>query len=144
MQISSEKPLVWEGANELFQLEKNKIAAVFTYGNTIYNPFNCPLTPELIRHEETHMLQQQGSSEVAKIWWQNFLQDPQFRIEQEAEAYGAQYKLHCQMEKNKRKQYMYLARLADMLAGPMYGYSVPYLEAAQKIKEFADGGYGDE
>lgn len=143
MKVSYEQPPVWDQANKLFKLEELKIGAVFTYGDTIYNPSSIALTPELIRHEETHMEQQQANSDVAKAWWKRYIQDPQFRLEQEAEAYAAQYKLFCQIHKDRNKQARYLYQIAGLLASPMYGNIVTRTEAQSMIKEFVEGGYDD-
>ncbi len=139
MKVTTEKPPCFEAADKLFKLEELKIAAVFTYGSTIYNPSNVPLTPELIRHEETHMQQQEGSDDVAATWWKRFIQDVDFRIEQEAEAYAAQYTLYCQQVKDRNKRALYLKEIGTMLASPMYGNVIGWLDATQKIRHYAEG-----
>lgn len=139
MKVSFEKPPVYDEANKIFKLEENGIGAVFTYGDTCYNPFGVPLTAELIRHEETHMEQQEGHPDVAAVWWKRFVQDPQFRVDQEAEAYGAQYKLYCQQHKDRNSRAKYLWQIATLLAGPMYGNVIKHAEAMALIKQYAEG-----
>jgi hypothetical protein len=142
MKVSNQKPPIYDKANELFKLEENNIHAVFTYGDTCHNPFDVELTGDLICHEGVHLEQQEGHPDVAKIWWDRYLQDPEFRIDQEAEAYGAQYKFICQSVKDKNARFRNLNQLATMLAGPMYGNSILKSEAIERIKQYAEGGFG--
>lgn len=144
MKVTTTKPPIYDEANKLFKLEENKMAAIFTYGDTIHNPFGCALTPELIRHEETHMEQQDGHPEVAAIWWKRYLQDPQFRLDQEAEAYGMQYKMLCQSVKDRNARARYLYQIAGHLCGPMYGNLVTHVEAQRLIKQFAEGDFSEK
>lgn len=138
MNVSNEKPPIYDEANALFKLEEHKLRCVFTYGNTLHNPFNIALDPELIRHEETHMEQQEGHPDVAAMWWKRYIQDAEFRVDQEAEAYGAQYKLYCQQVKDREKRFRYLHGLAVMLAGPMYGKAITHSEAMKAIRTYAE------
>lgn len=138
MQVLNTFPPIYDEANKLFKLEENHICAVFTYGDVLHNPFNVELDPELVRHEETHMEQQEAHPEVAAMWWKRYLQDQDFRIDQECEAYGAQYKLFCQRNKDRNKQARYLFALAQHLSGPMYGKAIDRASAMQRIKETAE------
>lgn len=138
MKVTTEKPPIYDEANALFKLEENKINAVFTYGDTIHNPFGVALDAGLIRHEETHMEQQEGNGDVAAIWWKRYIQDPEFRIDMEAEAYGAQYKLYCQQQKDRNKRARYLHEIAGYLAGPMYGKMISHVDAMKRIRDCAE------
>jgi len=86
IKIKIKKPPIYESACAAFSLDLRNI--IFTYGDTIYNPSNLKLNDHTIEHEKVHM-QQQGDH--PDLWWGKFLRDPQFRIQQEAEAYGRQY-----------------------------------------------------
>lgn len=95
------------------------------------------LTPDLIVHEETHGEQQDMHPDVAKIWWERYLHDPEFRVEQEAEAYGAQYRFICRQKKDRNARTRWLNTLANALSGPMYGNVCSYAEAIEKIRTYA-------
>lgn len=144
MEISTERPPCWEEANRLFKIEEKGLTAIFTYGSTIHNPYGIVLTPELIRHEETHCEQQGGTAEGAREWWHNLIRDTEFRIEQEAEAYGAQHRLYCQMVKDRNRQSVYLHECARMLASELYGNVIEYRAAADKIRTYSDRTIDDE
>lgn len=61
--------------------------AIFAYGETIFNPFNLKLTPDLVEHEEVHSLRQGDNPEG---WWEKYLTDRDFRLEEELVAYAVQ------------------------------------------------------
>lgn len=105
---------------------------VFTYGDTLYNPGNhSPIPAELMAHEETHMLQQGDDPEG---WWEKYLSDVNFRLEQEIEAYRVQYKKFRKMTTNKKARSQLADRLAKDLSSPIYGNVIDYYTARQKIK----------
>src|SRR3954452_1929234 len=62
---------------------------IFTYGDCIYNPRNTELDQHIIRHEAVHCEQQ--AEYGAAAWWDRYIADPAFRLEQELEAYRAQW-----------------------------------------------------
>lgn len=111
--------------------------AVFTYGDTIYNPGGGIIDSYLETHELIHQRQQTGDPEG---WWEAYLADPEFRLDQELEAYGAQYRHYCYNKKDLGKQQEFLIRIANDLSGPMYGNLITFDEAIKLIKERA---YGD-
>jgi hypothetical protein len=83
------------------------------------------------------MEQQECHPDVAKLWWKRYIQDVDFRLDQECEAYGAQYKLICQMVKDRNRQAKNLWAMADILAGPLYGNIVGRTEAMKRIKSYS-------
>lgn len=146
MIIRNEKPPIFEEAQKLFNLPADQVT-FFTYGNTLFNPSGAEVTPDLIRHEEIHAEQQEHHPTVAKLWWERFLHDAEFRIEQEAEAYGAQYKFiiaqPAYADRNKRARLLW--EFAKVLSGPMYGRAIGQAAAQQKIREWADfGKHGED
>lgn len=139
MKVSTEKPPIWEEASKAFNLDPGR-ATFFTYGDTIYNPANYPLSADLIRHEETHGEQQEHHPDVAAIWWKRYLQDPEFRLDQETEAYAEQYKFYCQQEKRRDMRARYLFEIAGHLSSPMYGSIISRAQAMRRIREYAEMG----
>src|SRR5258708_5588964 len=64
---------------------------VFTYGDTIYAPdiySEAQIESHIHVHEDVHARQQQNPEE----WWAKYLSDPNFRLSQELEAYGEQFR----------------------------------------------------
>ena len=73
---------------------------IFAYGGIIFNPGGIALSPELIAHEKVHFAQQRGLNRWWRrngdeVWWRRFLEDPEFRLQQEAEAHRAEYREYC-------------------------------------------------
>lgn len=137
MKISQEKPPCYDAANELFKLEELNMGTIFTYGDTLYNPSNVVLTQDLLVHEEIHSHQQENNDTVAKLWWQRYVTDPAFRVEQEAAAYGAQWVYLCRQSRDRNKRAQILHTLAGQFASPMYGRTVTHTTAMRLIREHA-------
>lgn len=133
--IKQEKPPVWENVLALFKI--NVSTTLFTYGDTLYNPSGLYIPPDYMQHEEHHSGQQGHNDEGAGKWWARYFQDPYFRVDQEAEAYGIQYAWWlingpASLRNNREMRYRKLLELAQKLAGPMYG-DVINLEGAKKL-----------
>ena len=104
---------------------------IFAYGNTIYNPSGITLSPELQAHEEVHAKQQAFDP---RGWWDRYLIDPQFRLEQELEAHQVEYRTFCRNHKDRNLRNRYLMAIAKRLSGPVYGSIVSQKEARKLIR----------
>lgn len=113
------------------QCEERK--AIFAYGDTIYNPFNVSISPDLEVHESVHAKQQGSNPEV---WWIRYCSEPEFRLQQEIEAYGTQYSFVKRNTPNKYSDWL-KEKLAEALSGPLYGSLLSKSSAESKIKRFA-------
>lgn len=131
MNMLIEKPPIWDECNAKFKLVHG---TVFTYGNTLYNPDGIEISKDLFIHEQKHAQQQAWNETVAKIWWARYLEDPQFRLEQEVAAYAAQYRYICSVVKDRNARDKNLRILAGMLASPIYGNMIHQVLAANAIK----------
>jgi hypothetical protein len=111
---------------------------IFCYGDTIYNPTGKTITPDLEIHEDTHRKQQ---GHAPDIWWEQYLTDPIFRLNQELEAYGAQYQFACKaIDEIKGPASMKkwaLESMAKALSGEIYGRIIGLAEAQSKIRNYA-------
>lgn len=108
---------------------KDKKTAVFTYDGKLYNPGNGHLPPELKAHEEHHVKQQVDTDK----WWNRYLHDTDFRLEQELECYRVQYQYaveHCSREYRRDL----LNFISKALAGPLYGNLLTKAQAKHLIK----------
>jgi hypothetical protein len=91
---------------------------IYAYGDTIYSPSTVDLPADLIAHEQVHFAQQKRAG-GPDAWWRRYLDDPQFRLSQEVEAYRAQYQLLKAMPRADRRRR--LAHICGLLASGMYG-----------------------
>lgn len=135
VKITFARPPVWDSVCLAFGIIPE--TAIFTYGDKIHNPNMMDLYPHLIEHEKVHMHQQNFNDEDAAIWWGKFLRDPQFRVDQEAQAYAAQYDFICTTIKDRNRRNTIKLELAGILAGPLYHNTVSRSEAVALIKKYA-------
>lgn len=108
--------------------------AVFTYGDAIYNPSGRELLPDVIYHESIHA-EQQGNA--PDLWYTKYLSDPDFRYEQELEAYGKQYQYAVDAGARGKMLDWLLEKMALALSGAAYGTLIEYGRAASAIKRYA-------
>lgn len=118
--------------NKVFKL--SGFNPIFTYGDTIYNPLGDPISQDLMIHEETHGRQQQAYG--PEQWWEMYLENATFRLTQEVEAYGEQYKfLKSVLNRKGRKGILQV--LAGNLSSAMYGNIINKKEAEELIENYA-------
>lgn len=130
MKILNENPPNIDKIKAKFAIQpEDKV--VFTYGDTIYNPSNGTVDAALDAHESVHM-QQQGSDPEG--WWDKYIEDVNFRLSQELEAYRVQYKKFRHMNKSKKARASFVDAIAKDLSSHIYGNSIDYYTARQKIK----------
>lgn len=106
---------------------------IFCYGDTIYNPFDVVITPDLEVHEAVHMRQQ---GELPDVWWYKYFTDDTFRLQQELEAYGEQYAFIKPHMRGKMLEWG-LDNMASALSGELYGRLMTYGEARSKIRNYS-------
>lgn len=130
MKILNEFPPNYEDIKKTFP-EMEVMKPVFCYEDNIYNPFNVRITPDLQVHEEVHS-KQQGFNPAD--WWQRYLNDKEFRTDQEIMAYGTQLFFVSQSDIPKKRLEEYANSLAEQLSSGLYGSVLSFGEAKSKIK----------
>lgn len=108
----------------------NRPTAVFAYAGILYVPYFQPthdIPFDLQVHEKTHFKQQEEIG--VDTWWDRYLVDIRFRLDQEIEAYHNQY---TSMSKQDREKH--IRRLAGDLSGPMYGNLLTFEDAKRAIR----------
>ena len=103
---------------------------IFAYGDTIYSPATAELPGHLIVHEETHFAQQAVAG-GPEAWWRRYIDDPQFRLEQEIEAYRAQWAAIRELPRAERREL--LVHICKSLSSSMYGRIVTKQQARQLV-----------
>ena|ERR1035437_2462325 len=133
MIIKNTTPPAWIYDECIKQFNPPK-GTVYSFATTIFNPDGVDIPDHLIVHESVHGEQHQHNEEVATVWWRRYLVDPQFRAEQEIEAYHEQYKYICSKIKDKNARFRNLHILAQFMSAPMYGNCVSYTDAIRRIR----------
>lgn len=129
MTIKNEFPPNYAEIAEAFDL--TGVKPVFSYRPFLYNPHNCPIPDHLLTHELVHQEQQQDP----KAWWNRYLEDRDFRLEQELAAYRAQYQFGKKWIKDRNTLFRFLDALATELSGKMYGEIIGRDEALHLIEK---------
>src|SRR5581483_923063 len=106
---------------------------LFAHNNIMYNPGKMRVSPDMFAHEEVHCKQQLEFEGGANAWWDKYIEDAKFRLEQEIPAYRKQYEVICDMIKVERVRMILLGRLATQLASKMYGSLLKKNEAMELI-----------
>ena len=133
MIIKNERPPAWIYDACIKQFNPPK-GTVYSFATTIFNPDGVDIPDHLIVHESVHGEQQKHDELVAKFWWERYLADPFFRVEQEVEAYHEQYKFICTKIKDKNARFRNLHMLAQFMCSPMYGQCITYTDAIRRIR----------
>lgn len=112
---------------------------VFAYGDTIFNPHQIVIPPDVEYHEMVH-LEQQKLFVSPDFWWLKYCLDSNFRQSQEVEAYAAQLVF---IKKHIPKAYREaLDELASHLSSPMYRLNLTKYQAEtlirKKVKQYAN------
>lgn len=98
---------------------------VFAYDNDIYT--NSVLPDYLIVHEETHLRQQNDVG--LDNWVDKYINDKDFRLEMELEAYRAQLKFVKDL--NRRKRMLFIC--AKDLSSSLYGNIISLTDAMFRL-----------
>jgi hypothetical protein len=112
--IKIERPPNYDKISAVFKLTGNEI---FAYDGVIYAP-KGGLTPELVLHENVHFRQQDLLG--VDIWWDNYLTDKIFRLEQEIPAHLEEYHAFCGRHKDRNERVRYLHLVANRLSSKLY------------------------
>ena len=110
---------------------------IFAYNQTIYNPGGGKLPPSLIEHEKVHFLQQVNYEGGHEAWWERFLVDKAFRLQQEIPAHKIEWRVYLMSAKATQRNHrrLTLKEMAKRLSAPMYGNIISFREAKRLISE---------
>lgn len=111
---------------------KGKNGIVYAWGDILYNPSMAHITPWLEAHEGVH-----GERQGAEIlqWWDRYLTDPQWRLEEEIPAHRAEWKRYRKVTGSQAMKTRYLRKIADRLSGPLYGNLIDLPGAIKEINQ---------
>lgn len=130
-EIRHEWPPNIDAIRERFQLCGREI---FAYDGVIYHPGGGILTAPLIAHERVHFAQQ-GDDPAG--WWDRFLNDSSFRYEMELEAHREEFRVFCQLYRDRNVQWKYCDKLARRMASETYDFKAfrSYWEIHKELRQ---------
>lgn len=111
---------------------KDTSGLVFTYFDAIYT--KDPMPQDLFIHECVHYVRQGAgeNEELAKEWWDRYVNETKFRLDEELLAYREQYKFIFN-KSNRQISFEHAKRLALDLSSPIYGRMITFNEALSAI-----------
>lgn len=129
VEVLHKKPNIYDVLHNKFGVEWDNgiIITVYPY---VYCKFELP--PDKIVHESIHLRQQKAMT--PQIWWQKFLDDPSFRLEQEVEAHRREAQFIRKNIKDRNAAFHYVREIAQNLSSKIYGELVTYSEAMALLK----------
>lgn len=105
---------------------------IIAYGNFIYAP-NKSISRDLMIHELVHCERQGFNENSARRWWERYMEDNDFRLQEEVLAYHQQYLFCCRVFKDRNKQDKILRAMAHELSSPRYGSIVVNSDALRLV-----------
>ena len=123
MKIEHKVPPNYDVVRKYFPKADFHKGTVFTYGDTCYCKDVLP--PDLFVHEETHAIQQKNP----KKWWKKYIKNPQFRLEQELEAYQNQWNWIKRSVKDRNLRFRMRDYILRDLSGGLYGNMISFGDA---------------
>ena len=105
---------------------------LFPWSPDFYNPSGVDIPADIMIHEAVH-IRQQGKNPQA--WWDKYILDKGFRLEQELEANKWQYKFICKIKKDRNERARALVAIARNMAGAVYGNMITTNKAIEEIKK---------
>jgi hypothetical protein len=132
MQILHEYPPNIEAIAERFPLAR-KGGVLFAFSPIIYFPGGSnQVEVALLQHERCHMMQQ-GDDPWG--WWDKYIADDTFRLEQEFEAHNIEYLTRLGVSANRKERRACLPFVASKLASPLYGSMISRRLAMKRLKK---------
>lgn len=130
VEIRKEQPPNIATLRNAFQLTGKEI---FAWDGVIYDPSDGGVSKSLIEHEKVHFRQQRAVG-GPEVWWDRYIVDPAWRLEQELEATAREYEVFSE-DHGRAQRRRLLDILARRLSSPMYGGMITKKAAKARIKK---------
>lgn len=130
MKITVDYPPNFEQIDRAFGPLGHK-SILYAYGDTIYNPMDFVIAPQLIAHEEQHGQRQDLLG--VEHWWDLYLKRESFRLQEETLAHRAEYQHMVSNAPNRFGRRMALKHVAQRLAAPLYGRIITTANAKKEL-----------
>lgn len=129
VKFSHSKPIFYEQLHEIFGVEWDNGLIVSAYPY-IYCKTDIPA--EKIIHEYVHLNEQAKIG--TDIWWQKYLSDSSFRLEEEVKAYRKEVQFIRKNIKDRNIAFKFVHQMSIDLSSSQYGKLVTQQEAWKLIR----------
>ncbi len=126
--FSTECPEIYKRLEVAFDVNWDE-GLIIAYNPTIYCKFR--VTPEKIVHESVHIKRQDEIG--VDLWYDMYIANPSYRLEEEVLAYKAEYKFLKKYVKDRELLFRLKRDMAHNLSSPVYGNLVGLDEALKLI-----------
>lgn len=128
--IKNERPPNFSAIAAKFPLAYGQ-GVIFAYAPYIYSPHTLVLPVSLIAHENVHIERQKAIG--VELWWQRYIDDVEFRFEEELLAHRAEYISLKELAPSRQGRRAALKIVGAKLSQPLYGRMVTAAKAMQMI-----------
>lgn len=133
MQVVTGYPPNFQAIAKAFPMALNP-KVIFTYGDVVYTGDGAPtISPALKAHESVHSQRQREHASGVDGWWERYLADEPFRLEEELLAHRAEYRAFRGWTKDRNKVAQMLHQVATRLSSGLYGKMLSYQQARRFI-----------
>lgn len=126
--LSTEIPDIYYRLKNAFGVDWND-CIIICDGDTIHCKREVP--PEKLVHEVEHVKRQKIYGK--DLWWDRYLTDKDFRLNEELIAYRAEYAFIVRNIRDRNARFAFLYEMARSLSGHTYGNIITGSEAMKEI-----------
>lgn len=98
---------------------------IYAFGQTIYNPGDVTIPNFLFAHEGAHGRRQMSVFGI-DLWWRRYLDDADFRYDEEVIGHAAEYLSLTNGENDRNRKARLMISTAGRLLAPFYEYGGKY------------------
>ncbi len=110
---------------------RGKHGILYAHGGRIYNPSGVAVPGFILTHELTHLWRQGENSDG---WWQKYLEDVEFRYDEELQAHKAELHARLQATRDRNLRAKIFMETAARLSNPLYKSGRALAQALKDIK----------
>lgn len=130
--IIRERPPMFDEIDAAFNIRNTK--AIFAWGDKIFAPaLQGELPKQLIAHESVHGERQKIYPGGVEAWWRRYIDEPQFRLDEEIPAHRAELAHLLTKAKGPSMRAHVLSVTARRLAAPLYGNLITIADAKKAL-----------
>lgn len=130
-EIIYEFPPIYSEIAAVFRIHERR-DVVFSFGPHMYNPYAAHIPDEIVVHEAIHGARQ-GRGDKVLDWWQRYMEDQAFRLDEEIHAHRAEYRWLLE-HGNRQQRRRACKQVSGKLAGPLYGRLTTAKKASRLLK----------
>ena len=130
MRIVRDRPPMFDEIDAKFKVRGKPV--LFAWADTIFIPTgSLEVPPHLMEHESLHGQRQRLLG--VEVWWRRYIDDIDFRREEELLAHRAEYQTLIRGGGGRNMRRHYLSITAARLASPLYGPIFKLREAKAEL-----------